>query len=191
VGRLAAEKNLKVLIDAWTQAHRALGPRASFVIAGNGPVRRYIATRIPFARQLGFVDRDSLAALYASADLCVLPSRTETCGLVALEAMASGLPVVAADAGGLRESVRHDHNGLLVQPDDARGLSQAIIALANDASRRHHLGRSARTTAESRDVATEDRELLRQYGALLGQQVRTLPSPHTVAFDEEGVLTRC
>lgn len=191
VGRLAAEKNLKVLVDSWTRAHRFLGPRASFVIAGDGPERNSVASRIPFARQLGFLDRDSLAALYASSDLCVLPSRTETCGLVALEAMASGLPVIAADAGGLRESVRHDENGLLVPPNDARGFSQAIIALASDASRRHHLARGARRTALERDVSGEDRELLRQYGALLGRRARTLPSSHTVAFDEEGVLTRC
>ena len=86
VGRLAAEKNLRVLAEAWTRAHRFLGPRATFVIAGDGPETQYMAAHVPFARQLGFVDRDSLAALYASSDLCVLPSRTETCGLVALEA---------------------------------------------------------------------------------------------------------
>src|SRR5439155_21760323 len=58
-----------------------------------------------FAVVARFLDRDKLADVYASADICVLPSRTETCGLVALEAMASGLAVVAADAGGFRESI--------------------------------------------------------------------------------------
>lgn len=182
VGRLAAEKNLRVLVDAWTRAHRFLGPRAAFVIAGDGPETRYVATRIPFSRQLGFVDRDSLAALYASADLCVLPSRTETCGLVALEAMASGLPVIAADAGGLRESVLSDVNGLRVRPDDVRGFSQSIIALVGDPSRRRALGTGARQTALRRDVKTEDQELLRQYGALVGAS--PVPEP-------EGVLIPC
>ena len=182
VGRLAAEKNLRVLVDAWTRAHRFLGPRAVFAIAGDGPETRYIASHIPFTRQLGFIDRDSLAALYASADLCVLPSRTETCGLVALEAMASGLPVIAADAGGLRESVLADVNGLLVRPDDSRGFSQAIIALVGDASRRRALGTGARQTALRRDVKVEDQELLRQYGALVG----AMPVP-----ESEGVLIPC
>ncbi len=191
VGRLAAEKNLRVLVDAWTRAYRFLGPRAVFVIAGNGPEAQYIAAHLPFTRQLGFVDRDSLARLYASADLCVLPSRTETCGLVALEAMASGLPVIAADAGGLRESVLHEVNGLLVRPDDARGFSQAIVALVGDAVRRHALGTGARQTAERRDVKHEDQELLRQYGALLGEAADPRPSTQAVSLETQGALTRC
>lgn len=188
VGRLAAEKNLKVLVEAWTRAHRFLGPRATFAVAGDGPLTQYIATHIPFTRQLGFVDRDSLAALYASADLCVLPSRTETCGLVALEAMASGLPVIAADAGGLRESVLSDVNGMLVRPDDARGFSQAIIALASDPARRGALATGARQTAERRDVKSEDVELLRQYGALVGAPADPRPAPE-VLLQTEGALT--
>jgi glycosyltransferase involved in cell wall biosynthesis len=191
VGRLAAEKNLRVLVEAWTRAHRFLGPRATFVIAGDGPEAQYIATHIPFTRQLGFVDRETLASLYASADLCVLPSRTETCGLVALEAMASGLPVIAADAGGLRESVLADVNGLLVRPDDARGFSQAIIALVGDATRRRALSTGARQTAERRDVNSEDQELLRQYGALLGVAADPGREPHVTSLETEGALTRC
>ena len=205
VGRLAPEKNLRVLVDAWNRAHRCLGPRATFVIAGEGPEAHYVATRAPFARQLGFLDRDTLADLYASADLCVLPSRTETCGLVALEAMASGLPVIAADAGGLAESVRHEENGLLVRADDARGFSHAIVTLALDAARRRTLGIGARQTAESRDLRTEDEELLRQYDALvparttppsspLRPTVQSLalgPLPHAVSHMPEGVLHRC
>ena len=178
VGRLAAEKNLGVLVDAWNRARRCLGPRASFVIAGGGPEAAAIAARAPFARQLGFLDRDSLAGLYASADLCVLPSRTETCGLVALEAMASGVPVIAANAGGLAESIRHDQNGLLVHPDDARGFSQAIVSLGLDVERRHRLALGARQTALTRDLQIEDHELLQQYTALVDQSF-TLQSSHT------------
>jgi glycosyltransferase involved in cell wall biosynthesis len=205
VGRLAPEKNLRVLVDAWNRAHRCLGPRATFVIAGEGPEAHYVATRAPFARQLGFLDRDTLADLYASADLCVLPSRTETCGLVALEAMAAGLPVIAADAGGLAESVRHEENGLLVRPDDARGFSHAIVALALDAGRRRTLAAGARRTAERRDLRSEDQELLRQYAALVPsrntppssplrptvQSLALEPLPQAVSLTPEGVLHRC
>ena len=177
VGRLATEKNLRVLVDAWNRAKRCLGPRASFVIAGEGPEAAAVAARAPFARQLGFLDRDSLAGLYASADLCVLPSRTETCGLVALEAMASGVPVIAANAGGFAESVRHDENGILVHPDDARGFSQAIVSLGLDADLRRRLALGARQTALTRDLAAEDHELLQQYTALVDQSF-TLQSSH-------------
>lgn len=177
VGRLAPEKNLRVLVDAWNRARRCLGPRATFVVAGEGPEANTVAAHAPFARQVGFLDRESLAALYASADLCVLPSRTETCGLVALEAMASGLPVIAANAGGLRESVRHNENGILVHPSDARGFSHAIVSLALDGERRRTLARAARETAEGRDLASEDRELLQQYAALVDQSRSALSTP--------------
>jgi glycosyltransferase involved in cell wall biosynthesis len=191
VGRLAPEKNLRVLVDAWSRAQRCLGPRATFVIAGEGPEARYITSHAPFVRQLGFLDRETLADLYASADLCVLPSRTETCGLVALEAMASGLPVIAANAGGLAESVRHEENGLLVRADDARGFSHAIVALALDAARRRALAAEARRTAESRDVRSEDQELLCQYAALIPARTTPNPSPRSVTLTPEGVLHRC
>jgi len=175
VGRLAPEKNLDVLVDAWTKAHAVLGQRATFVIAGDGPSTRSLISRLRFVRQLGFVDREALARLYASADLCVLPSSSETCGLVALEAMASGLPVIAADAGGLRESVRPNLNGLLVPPHDASGFGDAIVALALDPPRRRAMGRAARLTAEGRDVRTENQELLRQYAALTGTGIEVKP----------------
>jgi glycosyltransferase involved in cell wall biosynthesis len=170
VGRLAFEKNLETMAEAWRLAREALGTEARFVVAGAGPGEKLIADRLPWAARLGFLSPDELGALYASADLCVLPSRTETCGLVALEAMASGLPVVAADAGGFRESVEHGRNGLLAQPEDARDFAQAIVTLARDPSRRAEMGREARRSALLRDSRIEDRELLACYAALVGGQ---------------------
>jgi glycosyltransferase involved in cell wall biosynthesis len=158
------------MVEAWRAAREALGPEARFVVAGAGPAEKLIATQMPWALRLGFLTPDELGALYASADLCVLPSRTETCGLVALEAMASGIPVVAADAGGFRESVEHERNGLLAQPDDARDFAQAIITLARDPNRRAEMGREARRSALLRDSRIEDRELLACYAALVGGQ---------------------
>ena len=174
VGRLAPEKNLDMLIASWRDARERVGDRATFVVAGEGPLRERIAAELPFVRWLGFLSRDELARLYASADLCVLPSHTETCGLVALEAMASGIPVIAADAGGLRESVRHGVNGLLVPPFDARGFAEAIASLVNDPSRRAAFGAAARTAALERDSAQEDTELLTHYAALIGQRTQRM-----------------
>jgi glycosyltransferase involved in cell wall biosynthesis len=121
-------------------------------------------------RWLGFLSRDELARLYASADLCVLPSHTETYGLVALEAMASGVAVIAADAGGLRESVRLGENGLLVPPHDPVAFATAIETLVKDPARRAAFGVAARTAAVKRDSAQEDTELLTYYAALIGQR---------------------
>lgn len=174
VGRLAPEKNLEVLIAAWRLARQRLGQRATFVVAGEGPVTARFVAELPFVRQLGFLPRTTLATLYASCDLCVLPSGTETCGLVALEAMASGVPIIAADAGGLRESVRHETTGLLVAPDDPEAFAAAIEALVLDPARRFALAAAAREWAFKRDSAHEDAELIAQYAELVrrgGEQV--------------------
>ncbi|MDP3909889.1 MAG: glycosyltransferase family 1 protein [Gemmatimonadales bacterium] len=165
VGRLAPEKNLDVLGAAWTAAKARLGQRATFVLAGEGPGAARLLTRLPWVRHLGFLDRDRLADLYASADLCMLPSETETCGLVALEAMASGLAVIAADAGGFRESIVHGDSGWLVSPRDAEGFAAAIMALVAAPARRAQLGAAARVAALERDVAIEDLALIEQYEA--------------------------
>jgi phosphatidylinositol alpha 1,6-mannosyltransferase len=168
VGRLAPEKNIDVLAEAWTVARERVGQRATFVIAGEGPERRRLLTHLPWVRQLGFLDRDKLADVYASADICVLPSRTETCGLVALEAMASGLAVVAADAGGFRESITHGRSGLLVAPDDAVGFASEILSLVIAPQRRAEIATAARAAAVARDVAPENLALLKQYASAAG-----------------------
>jgi glycosyltransferase involved in cell wall biosynthesis len=171
VGRLAAEKNINVLATAWTAAHERVGEHATFVLAGEGPETRRLLTRLPWVRQLGFLDRATLADVYASADICVLPSQTETCGLVALEAMASGLAVVAADAGGFRESITHGRNGLLVAPDDATGFAAEILSLVIAPQRRAELGAAARAAAIARDVAPENLALLQQYAVAAGLSI--------------------
>jgi len=166
VGRLAPEKNVELLIEAWEIARSDVGHRAVFAVAGDGPMTWQIETRAPWIHRLGFLDRTELAAVYASADLCVLPSSTETYGLVALEAMASGLPVIAADAGGLRETVRHGDNGLLAPPTDPRAFAAAIVELTMEADRRREMGAAARATAEARDARLEHAELIALYAAL-------------------------
>jgi glycosyltransferase involved in cell wall biosynthesis len=165
VGRLAPEKNLGVLAQAFTLAAEALGPRAVFVVAGDGPAARALYRQASFVRILGFLPLGDLARVYASADIAVLPSRTETCGLVALEAMASGLPVIAADAGGFRESIVHGRSGILAPPDDPRAIAAEIARLGFDARARLFLGAAARNFAVTRDSAAEDADLLAQYAA--------------------------
>ena len=156
-----------MLIDCWKLGRSIFGSRAVWAIAGRGPLEQRLAAELPWVRRAGFLERSELAALYASADVCMLPSRTETCGLVALEAMASGLPVVAADAGGLRESVHHDVTGLLVAPDDAHGFLSALSQLVLDGERRRAFGLAARRFAEARDQVEEDLLLYAQYASLL------------------------
>jgi glycosyltransferase involved in cell wall biosynthesis len=166
VGRLAAEKNLAVLADAFVLCAQALGPRAVFAVAGDGPSAHGLYRRLPETRKLGFIPVADLAEVYACADVCVFPSHTETCGLVALEAMASGVAVVAADAAGFPESIVHGRTGVLVPPHDARGFALEVVRLCLDPERRHLLGAAARRFAETRDSAAEDDDLLAQYAVV-------------------------
>ncbi len=169
VGRMAAEKNLEVLMAAWTTAHEQLDGAAAFVFAGEGPLARRCAAAMPWALHLGFLEIPLLATLYASADVCVLPSRTETCGLVAPEAMASGLPVIAADAGGFRESVTDGVTGLLVPPGDVRGFAAAIARLTLDTALRRRMSEEARLAAVMRNADDENEQLLDEYAVAIGR----------------------
>jgi len=155
VGRLAVEKDVATLVGAFRAAHTRLGDRVQFVVAGDGPRAAWVREGLPFARHFGFLDRDRLADLYADADLFVFPSPTETCGLVVLEAMASGVPVIAADRGGVQDNLRHGLNGLVVRAGDAGGFAAAIVALVEDAPRRHAMGEAARAFAVARDWSLE------------------------------------
>jgi glycosyltransferase involved in cell wall biosynthesis len=170
VGRLAPEKNLDVLIHAFTAARESLGDRARFLVAGDGPRSERIAARLPWALRFGFLPVDRLAELYALSDLCVLTSETETCGLVALEAMASGVPVLAADAGGFRDTIAHGVNGLLLPGSDPGAFAAAIVRLTMEPASRRRLSTQARIAAVAHDSAIEDAELQGQYRALLGHE---------------------
>jgi len=150
VGRIAPEKGIDVLLDAWSRLGD-LHDRTRLVFVGGGLMESEILRReLPGVRLVGFRHDGELSAAYASADLFVLPSATETFGNVLLEAMASGLPCIAAAAGGPRDLVEHGWNGWLVRPDDAVALADALRTLLADGMQRRRLGRAARATAESR-----------------------------------------
>ena len=159
VGRLAKEKDTATLVEAFRRAEGALGDRARFCVAGDGPEAGSVREALPRATHIGFVDRGTLADVYADADIFVFPSPTETCGLVALEAMASGVPVVGAAAGGVVENVRDGVNGVAVPPGDAAGFAGAISRLAGDPGLRSAMSAAARAFAVARDWERELDEL--------------------------------
>ena len=167
VGRLAVEKGMDALVPAFRTVYAAMGERTAFCVAGDGPEGERVRRELPFARHLGFLDRATLADLYADADLFVFPSATETCGLVALEAMASGLPVIGAAAGGMRDNVREGVTGRLVPPGDAEALTRAMASVLDDDGARQAMGRAARDFAVERDWERELDLLVRQYEALI------------------------
>lgn len=128
VGRLAAEKNLDKLVSAY-QAIARLDPGARLVLVGDGPERAYIASRVPNAIFCGVRLDEDLAAHYASSDLFIFPSKTETFGNVTLEAMASGLPMVAFNYAAAAQYVSNGTNGTLVNFEQDHQFDSAAIAL--------------------------------------------------------------
>lgn len=169
VGRLAVEKDVETLIAALRLTHAALGSAVVICVAGDGPEAARVRGELPFARHLGFLDRETLADLYADADLFLFPSPTETCGLVAVEAMASGLPVIASDRGGARESVRDGLTGRVVAAGDAEGFARAASELVRDPARRRAMGERARAAGLEHDWERELEALVERYAGVLGR----------------------
>jgi glycosyltransferase involved in cell wall biosynthesis len=132
VGRLVYEKGPHILLDAWPQVRTAL-PRARLIVAGNGsylPALKQRAWDLGIADEVifaGFVSDDDRDKLYHVADVAVFPSLYEPFGIVALEAMAAGCPVVVAATGGLAEVVTPHETGLVVQPSDPAALAWGIL----------------------------------------------------------------
>jgi glycosyltransferase involved in cell wall biosynthesis len=149
VGRLAAEKNLATLVAA-AEAALAAQPRARLVFVGDGPARRELQARAPQAIFAGTRTGADLAAHYASADIFLFPSLTETYGNVTLEAMASGLAVVAYDYAAAAAAIRHGVSGMLTPCGDSAAFAVHAAALASDPARVRRLGENARRGALAR-----------------------------------------
>ena len=129
VGRMAAEKNLETVLDAFA-AIRVLQPRARLLFVGDGPMKKTLAARHPEHLYAGMRHGADLAAHYASSDLFLFPSLTETFGNATTEALASGLCVVAYDQAAAAEIVRDGVNGRLAPPGDAYAFAAAAADLA-------------------------------------------------------------
>jgi glycosyltransferase involved in cell wall biosynthesis len=150
VGRIAPEKNLPLVLSAFS-AMRRREPRARLVLVGDGPARAQAQRLHPEHVFAGMRTHEDLACHYASADLFLFPSVTETFGNVTVEAMASGLAIVAFDYAAAREHVTHGENGVLAPLGDAGAFERAAVDLIADCARIRNLGRNARLTAERID----------------------------------------
>lgn len=180
VGRLAPEKNVAVVIRAFAKLLERVRPDAiRLVIAGSGPDEAALRESAPPGTVfLGNLDRTrDLPALYATADAFVFASTTETLGLVVLEAMASGLPVLATPAGGVAEFLRDGVNGLAFAANDADGLAHRMHQLVAGSHLSEALGAGALATARALGWDAEVERLDRSYRAICAnaQQVRELP----------------
>jgi glycosyltransferase involved in cell wall biosynthesis len=146
VGRLAAEKNLATLLQAF-EAMRRVEPALRLVLVGDGPERAMLQARCPDAIFAGVRRGVDLATHYASADLFVFPSMTETFGNVVPEAMASGLAVLAYDHAAAGQLIESGHNGVLARLNDAQDFCDAAVGIVGSGAWLRALGVQARATA--------------------------------------------
>ena len=149
-GRLSPEKGFDILVRATPEVQRRF-PEAVLVIAGSGPEAQNLsalATEIganaTFAGQVSDLPR-----LMRASRILVAPSRQEGQGLVALEGMACGIPVVASDVGGLSETIAHDRTGILFPVGDTAALSEILISLLNDPAKCKTLGEAGKSLVQS------------------------------------------
>ncbi len=141
-GRLVWEKDLKILAATY-RLLRAKRNDFTFVIAGDGPARNELERMMPESIFLGFQSGDNLSQTYASSDLFVFPSTTETFGNVTLEAMASGLPPVCANKGGASGIIKHGITGFLTKPRNAEEMADKIELLLDHPEQRAEMAKQA------------------------------------------------
>ena len=168
IGRLSAEKQIERIRPVLEAM-----PDARLALVGDGPHRAKLEEHfagLP-AHFVGYLAGEELAAAYASGDAFVFPSSTETLGLVLLEAMAAGCPVVGANRGGIPDIVTDGENGCLYEPDGADGgaasLTAAVQRLLGNAEERQALRQAARREAERWDWHGATQQLRRYYQRVL------------------------
>jgi glycosyltransferase involved in cell wall biosynthesis len=176
VGRLSPEKD----IESLKPILHAI-PHARLALVGDGPHHKALARHfagLPVSMP-GFLHGQELAAAYASSDIFVMPSRTETLGLVILEAMSSGLPVVAARAGGIPELIEDGVSGFLY--DDASQALAAIQELLRLPANRTAIGKAAREHASRQSWRSATIQLVEHYKNACRQQYISLSPAETPA----------
>lgn len=181
VGRLAAEKNLALLgktFQALQQAHP--DKRLKLILVGDGPQRASLQQQLPEAIFCGVQRGEALAGHYACGDLFVFPSLSETFGNVVLEALASGLAVVAFDQAAAAQHIRHGHSGALAQAEDEAGFIEAARWLLDDAEGRRRVRLNARLHASRQGWPA----IVEQFEAYL----RSAMQPQALTASPPGVL---
>ncbi|MGH9242430.1 MAG: glycosyltransferase family 4 protein, partial [Vicinamibacterales bacterium] len=162
VGRVSREKGL-ALLPALSRRLHARHCEHRFVIVGEGPMLDELKREMPDAVFTGVLTRDAVAEAFASSDLFVFPSRTDTAGNVVLEAQASGLPVVISGEGGPRENMIAGVTGLVCHSDDATAWANAIAGLLRYRNRHQDMTHAAREYALTRSWAEALQPLYRAY----------------------------
>ena len=167
LGRLVKEKGLGIFAKVTAELRRR-GVRHKVLVVGKGPAEQWFAEQAPGAVFAGFQSGDELGRAVASMDVFFNPSLTETFGNVTTEAMAAGVPVVAARATGAVDLIEDGIDGFLVRPTDVAGYADAIERIAADPGLMRRLGEAGHAKAAGYRWDTANQAVLDTYLDLLG-----------------------
>jgi glycosyltransferase involved in cell wall biosynthesis len=165
VGRISREKNLDILEQAFVDLHREQ-PNVRLVMVGDGPYRAEMESNLAGVPAVftGYLEGEALAQAYASADLFVFPSATDTFGNVVLEAQASGLPVIVAAEGGPRENLIQGQTGLIVPATTPEAFKKAVLKIIRTPGLLERMKNQARQYMEGRSFEKSFEQVWAYYG---------------------------
>lgn len=156
VGRVSKEKDLDVIVAMWRRI--ADNQKLALAFVGDGPFQKELRQLLPDAAFTGYLTGLDLARAFASADVFLFPSTTDTFGNVILEALASGVPCVVSDQGGPKDLIAHGATGFITRALDVADFTAAVEKIAHDPALRQALGDTAHRTVQDRDWAEAGRE---------------------------------
>ncbi len=179
VGRVDPEKSLDILMSAFIKAHDSI-PDAHLVVVGDGTARPKLEAQIEKAglgsnaHFLGRVIGDNLPQLYRTGTVFAITSKTETQSIVLMEAMASGLPCVAVDAGAIHELVKTNKNGYLCEADDIDAVASSLVKILADKDRRARMSDESIKRAAKHDISHTLTRMEEIYQQVLDNRARSI-----------------
>ena len=162
VGRVSKEKDLDIIVNAWRKLRDS---STALAIVGDGPYLKELRMLLPDAAFTGYLAGLELAQAFASSDVFLFPSTTDTFGNVILEALASGVPCVVSDQGGPKDLIAHGATGFITRALDVADFAQHVAKIARDPALRQTMGTAAHRAVQDRDWA----EAGRQFWAMPGE----------------------
>ncbi|MEP2024453.1 MAG: glycosyltransferase family 1 protein [Reichenbachiella sp.] len=168
VSRLIKEKEMKTIFKVYKKLRKA-DKTITMIITGDGPKRDWLENKMPKAVFTGKKVGIDLAKIYASCDLFFFPSESETFGNVVIEAMASGLPVVAADAGGPSEIVKNNKTGFLVKPRKAKKFANRIVEILSNHEMHKQMSQEALNFVQTRTIESLHDQLWEIYNQTINK----------------------
>ncbi|RLI66112.1 MAG: glycosyltransferase family 1 protein [Promethearchaeia archaeon] len=163
VGRLVWYKGLRTFVRLYRYFEDRLDKDIAFVLAGDGPIRSHLEKSMPKAIFTGYLEGEALGKAYASSDVFLFPSTTETFGQVIQEALASGLPVIVSDKGGCQEIVKTSNGGIIVPSKNMTEWKRACEIMLTDAEQYHKFREAGLKYAKERSWEKVNGKLIEKY----------------------------